>query len=337
MDEIPYLRKGNGMTTGRMNQLVIMVNLCSSVVEGIEHLMSNQGNERLKEDTVSGLMTLVGNLKQMEADKFVIHETRWMAEIIKNWLYAYDREFKNRLYQWYFSTLKEIRNLMAEELEICPICSGKGEPHYSALLYMEEDGQEEAVLKPVRIFMKCQECGNYYLSKDENNFIKAFKEHGRTKAGCERLFKDISSFAPKGALLFIGEKKSQLYKEAEKTGYTLKTISMEEYQNQKECDTYSVVILDHIPKTRDIRAVLTKAAESLTEDGVLWFDGPDLDKILGSLEKKGTPIWKREASEVCFTEEGLEMLAQSCGLSIKSYRRVGTAWGRIEVIAKKSV
>lgn len=326
-----------GMTTGRMNQLVTMVNLCSSVVEGIEHLMSNQGNERLKEDTVLSLMTLVGNLKKLKADGSVIHETRWMAEIIKNWLFAYDREFKDRLYRWYFSTLKEIRNLMAEELEICPICSGKGEPHYSALLYMEGDGEEETVSKPVRIFMKCQECGNYYLAKDESSLVKEYKEHNRTKTGCERLFKDINTFASDGTLLFIGDKKSQLYKEAEKTGYSLQAVSLEEYQDQKENGTYSVVILDHIPKTRDIRSVLIKAAESLAEDGILWFDGPDLDKTLNSLEKKGTPIWKREASEVCFTEEGMEILAQSCGLSIKSYRRVGTAWGRIEVIAKKTV
>lgn len=326
-----------GMTTGRMNQLVIMVNLCSSVVEGIEHLMSNQENKRLKEDTVSGLMTLVGNLKEMKADKSVTHETRWMAEIIKNWLFVYDQEFKDRLYRWYFTTLKEIRNLMAEELETCPICSGKGVPHYSAVLYMETGDQEESVSKPVRIFMKCEECGNYYLAKDERNLLKEYKEHSRTKAGCERLLKDISSFSPEGTLLFIGDKKSQLYKEAEKTGYTLKAITLEESEDHKEYEKYSVVILDHIPKTRDVRTVLTRAAESLTDDGVLWFDGPDFEKTLASLEKKGTPIWRREASEVCFTEEGVDILAQSCGLSIKSYRRVGTAWGRIEVIAKKLV
>ena len=46
------------MATGRMNQLVVLVNLCSSVVEGIEHLMTYKGNERLKEDAVSGLLTL---------------------------------------------------------------------------------------------------------------------------------------------------------------------------------------------------------------------------------------------------------------------------------------
>lgn len=325
------------MTTDRMNQLVIMVNLCSNVVEGIEHLMSNRKNERLKEDAVSGLMSLVGSLKEMQADKTVIHETRWMAEVIKNWLFVYDREFKDRLYRWYFSALKEIRNLMTEELETCPVCGGKGGPHYGAAVYMEGGSQEECVLKPVRVYMKCRECGNYYLAKEEGGFFKDKKGHRRTKAGCERLLDDIGNFSSQGAMLFIGGERSQLYKEAEKAGYTLKAISLEESRDKKEMEQYSIVILEELPKTRDIKAVLMGAAEYLAEDGVLWFDGLDLDKSLRILEKKGTSIWKRESQEVCFTEDGLNMLAQSCGLCVKSYRRVGTANGRIEVIAKKLV
>lgn len=337
MDEVRNQRKGMVMTTDRMNQLVIMVNLCSSVVEGIENLMSNRKNERLKEDAVTGLMSLVGNLKEMQADKTVIHETRWMAEVIKNWLFVYDREFKDRLYRWYFSTLKEIRNLMTEELETCPVCGGKGGPHYGAMVYMEGGTEEESVLKPVRVYMKCKECGNYYLAKEEGGFFKDKKGHRRTKAGCERLLADIGNFSSEGAMLFIGEERSQLYKEAEKTGYTLKAISLEEFSDRREMETYPIVILEEFPKTRDIKAVLISAAEYLAEDGVLWFDGMDLDKSLSNLEKKGTSIWKRETQEVCFTEDGMNILAQSCGLCVKSYRRVGTANGRIEVIAKKLV
>lgn len=337
MDEVRNQRKGMVMTTDRMNQLVIMVNLCSSVVEGMEHLMSNRKNERLKEDTVLGLMSLAGNLKEMQADKTVIHETRWMAEVIKNWLFVYDREFKDRLYRWYFSTLKEIRNLMTEELETCPVCGGKGGPHYGAAVYVEGGTKEESVLKPVRVYMKCKDCGNYYLAKEEGRFFKDKKSHRRTKAGCERLLADIGKFRTEGAMLFIGGERSQLYKEAEKAGYPLRAISLEEFRERKEIEKYSVVILEEFPKSRDVKAVLAGAAEYLAEDGVLWFDGMDLDKSLKILEKKGTPIWRRETQEVCFTEEGMNTLAQSCGLCVKSYRRVGTANGRIEVIAEKLV
>ncbi|WP_394525022.1 hypothetical protein [Lacrimispora sp. JR3] len=325
------------MTTDRMNQLVIMVNLCSSVVEGIEHLMSNWKNERLKEDAVSGLMTLVGSLKEMQADKAVIHETRWMAKVIKNWLFVYDREFKDRLYRWYFSALKEIRNLMTEELETCPVCGGKGKPHYGAAVYMEGGTKEESVLKPVRVYMKCRECRNYYLAKEEGGFFKGKKGHRRTKAGCQRLLAELGTFCTEGAMLFIGGERSQLYIEAEKAGYVLKAIALEEAFHRKDMETYSVVVLEELPKTRDIKAVLMGAAEYLAEGGILWFDGLDLERFLGSLEKKGTSIWKREAQEVCFTKDGVNMLVQACGLCVQSYRRVGTANGRIEVIAKKLV
>lgn len=131
------------MATGRMNQLLVMVNLCSSVVEGIEHLMAYKENERLKEDTVTGLLTLEESLKGFMADKSVIHETKWMAEVIKTRLFVFDQEFKNRLYRWYFSALKELRNLMTAEVERCPVCSGKGVPHYGAVLYMEGGEADE--------------------------------------------------------------------------------------------------------------------------------------------------------------------------------------------------
>ncbi len=167
--------KDQRMATGKMNQLVVMVNLCSSVVEGIEHLITSQGNDRLKEDAVSGLLTLEENLKGLQADKSVIHETRWLAEVIKNWLFVYDGEFRDRLYRWYFKALKELRNLMFAEIEICPVCAGKGTVHYGASLYIEGDEEGKELLSPVRIFMKCEECGNYYLAKEEPWVVKRKK------------------------------------------------------------------------------------------------------------------------------------------------------------------
>ncbi len=84
-----------------------------------------------------------------------------------------------------------------------------------------------------------------------------------------------------------------------------------------------------------MKLVLTQAAEYLADDGILWFDGPDLDKSIRNLEKRGASMWKGEAAEVCLTDRGIDALAEKCGLSIKSYRHVGTASGRIEVIAQK--
>ncbi|WP_349944639.1 hypothetical protein ABFV83_13870 [Lacrimispora sp. BS-2] len=325
------------MATGRMNQLLVMVNLCSSVVEGIEHLMAYEENERLNEDAVTGLFTLEENLRVFKADKSVIHETRWMAEVIKNRLFVYDQEFKNRLYRWYFSTLKELRNLMTAEIERCPVCSGKGSPHYGAVFYMESGEPDQYVLEPVRIFMKCRECGNYYLTKEESRFVNGKKGSRRTKARCEQLLADIGVFAAEETMLFIGEEKSPLYKEAKKAGYNPQAMSLEEAGSQREGgkDTYRIVLIDRIPRTQDMKLILTQAAEYLADDGILWFDGPDLDKSIRNLEKKGASMWKGEAAEVCLTDRGIDALAEKCGLSIKSYRHVGTASGRIEVIAQK--
>lgn len=330
-------RKGMVMATDRMNQLVVMVNLCSSVVEGIEHLMVYKGNERLKEDTVTGLLTLEENLRAFKADKSVIHETRWMAEVIKNWLFVFDQKFKNRLYRWYFSALKELRNLMTAEIERCPVCSGKGVPHYGAVFYMEGGEDDQYVLEPVRVFMKCKDCGNYYLAKEERGPGTRKKGSTRTKTRCQRLLEDIGEYEAAGAMLFIGEEKSQLYKEARKAGYDPQAMSLEEAANRKEAGKgiYRVVLIDRISLTQDMKMILTQAAEYLADDGILWFDGPDLDKSILNLEKKGASMWRGETAGVCLTDSGIEALAEKCGLCIKSYRHVGTAYGRIEVIAQK--
>ena len=46
-------------------------------------------------------------------------------------------------------------------------------------------------------------------------------------------------------------------------------------------------------------------------------------------------MWKGEAAEVCLTDRGIHALADKCGLSVRTYRHVGTASGRLEVIARK--
>lgn len=330
-------RKEMVMATVRMNQLVVMINLCSSVVEGIEHLMAYQGNDRLKEDAVTGLLTLEENLRGMQADISVIHETRWIAEVIRSWLFVYDREFKGRLYRWYYSTLKEIRNLITAESEKCPVCGGKGVPHYGAVFYMEGKAEDGHVLEPVRIFMKCMDCGNYYLAREEGGPASERKRLRRTKLGCEKLLSDIGKFITEGPILFIGEESSQLYKEAQNAGYSPKAISSDvsEHGEEEEKGLYRAVLIERISRNQDMKLILTRAADYLSDDGILWFDGPDLDKSMRNLEKKGVSMWKGETSEVCLTDDGMDTLAQQCGLSIQSYRHVGSAIGRIEIFAKK--
>lgn len=328
--------KDQRMATGKMNQLVVMVNLCSSVVEGIEHLITSQGNDRLKEDAVSGLLTLEENLKGLQADKSVIHETRWLAEVIKNWLFVYDGEFRDRLYRWYFKALKELRNLMFAEIEICPVCAGKGTVHYGASVYIEGDEEGKELLSPVRIFMKCEECGNYYLAKEEPWVVKRKKRAGHSPAKCKRILADVERLASGNTMLFMGSQNSQLYKEAVSAGYEMDVLNGTEPMSPVIKGSYAVVIIEHLTDNRDMNAILDKAAESLADGGILWFDGPDLDKSMDLLQKKGNTLWRQAASEVYLTKEGTKNLLRLFGLTFESSKSVGTTLRRIEIIAKKA-
>jgi hypothetical protein len=147
---------------------------------------------------------------------------------------------------------------------------------------------------------------------------------------------DIGAYASDPNMLFIGEEKSSLYKEIEKVGYDPLAISLEEAESGIQVgEEYGIVIIDRIPRSQDMRLILTRAVEYLMDGGILWFDGPDLDKSIKNLEKKGAAMWKGETAEVCLTDSGLEAIGEKYGLFIRSYRHVGTSSGRIEVVAQK--
>lgn len=327
------------MAEDKMKQLMIMADLCGSVVEGIEHLLTSPGNEDLLEEAVTGFITLERSFVGLDGDISLAYETRWLAEVVRSRLFVYDGEFKDRLYRWYYSALKEIRDLMTSETEKCPVCGGKGSPCYGAVFYTENGARGSGVLKPVRVFIKCRDCGSYYLAQEEVLPGEEKKRLRRTKVGCSRILSSIDEFMVPGTMLFIGEKKSQLYKEAEKAGYALRVLSLEEVLmgTDREKETYPAVVIDRIPSDRRPEQILARTAEYLSAGGILWFDGPDMKKSIRNLGKKGAAMWKGEASAICLTADGMEALAKKCGLFLKSCRYVGTAFGRIEFIAEKSV
>ncbi len=198
----------------------------------------------------------------------------------------------------------------------------------------DEEGKE--LLSPVRIFMKCEECGNYYLAKEEPWVVKRKKRAGHSQAKCKRIIADIERLASGNSMLFIGSQNSQLYKEAVSAGYEMDVLNGTESISPVIKGSYAVVIIEHLTDNRDMNAILDKATENLADGGILWFDGPDLDKSMDLLQKKGNTLWRQAASEVYLTKEGTKNLLRLFGLTVESSKSVGTTLRRIEIIAKKA-
>ena len=137
-------------------------------------------------------------------------------------------------------------------------------------------------------------------------------------------------------MLFIGSQNSQLYKEAVSAGYEMDVLNGTETISPVIKGSYAVVIIEHLTDNRDMNAILDKATENLADGGILWFDGPDLDKSMDLLQKKGNTLWRQAASEVYLTKEGTKNLLRLFGLTVESSKSVGTTLRRIEIIAKKA-
>lgn len=325
------------MSEDRKKHLIIMVELCNSIMEGTEHLIKNQENQQLHKDIVSGFQSLFTSLESFQADPMLVRATKWLGEIFESGLTVYDNAFYDKLYRWYCMALKELRDLISDEFESCPVCGGKGSPCYSAIIYDDSQAEDHSGLEAVRMWMKCDDCENYFLFRD-----KAVLPVNKRSAGQGRKAPEfLVEFIHGENLLLIGDDTSPLYRNLLKSGYQTELCSLERFTEAagKELPVrrFEAVFIERISDTADIKKVLVAAGEYLTDEGILWFDMPDIERAIQNLETRGRALWNQPIPSIAVTEQGMGKIAGDCGLIIKSCKHRRKAEASIEFTAGKDV
>lgn len=250
----------------------------------------------------------------------------------------------------------------------CPICDGAGKPHFRAITYGFVS--YEPICEPVKLWMKCEACGNLYTY----HFPKTFLESGRlvrkimpqidsnnTRIADSdilhiwgEILSSLGSMTSGKFVLEVGIGNGECCAAALELGYQIEGVEIVEQKAQKIanmlemdiwcCDflcfdterRYSMIIMgDVIEHVFNPEAALRKAYELLEEDGVLWLSTPNYESAFSRFAKFTDPMWSVPWHITYFNYEGMKALAEKCGFEIEKYTISCRYNGSMELILKK--
>lgn len=250
----------------------------------------------------------------------------------------------------------------------CPICDGVGKPHFRAITYGYIS--YEPICEPVKLWMKCEACGNLYTY----HFPKTFLESGRlvrkimpqvdsnnTRIADSdilhiwgEILSSLGSMTSGKSVLEVGIGNGECSAAALELGYQVESVEIIEQKAQKIanmlemdiwcCDflcfdterRYSMIIMgDVIEHVFSPEAALRKAYELLEEDGVLWLSTPNYESAFSRFAKFTDPMWIVPWHITYFSYKGMKALAERCGFEIEKYTISCRYNGSMELILKK--
>ena len=255
--------------------------------------------------------------------------------------------------------------------ERCPICGGEGTPYFRAFSYRMAHFRYPYL--PVKLWMKCGDCGNLYTWKYPEELLRA-SEQGKeirpnpahmltsvenTNGAVLSIWSDIlgrlSSYSNGRDLLEVGVGKGEFLAVALEMGYQPDAVELVpesaqkvanmlgipiwcgDFLNYRPDKTYSIITMgDVIEHVTDPEKALKNANRLLKEDGVLWLSTPNFESSFSRMLKFQDPRWSEPSHITYFRRESLETLANKCGFELREYHVSHRYNGSMEVIFTKS-
>ncbi len=257
-----------------------------------------------------------------------------------------------------------------QQLNNCPVCSGKGFPYHTAPAYLINTFQSDFL--PAKLWMKCECCGNLYTRYfpkkffNRKNQLKVITPHQNIeqklasdvsirmlRTWCDML-QNMKQYTKGKNILEIGVGKGALIATAIEMGYPIDCVEIEEDVAQNIADllqhpviccdfldlpeekTYDIISMgDVIEHLDDPRKGLEKARRLLKEDGVIWISTPNYNSAFNQLNRNCTAMWDEPWHITYFSREGLEKLLSEVGFDVLDYRISNHYNGSMEMIVQK--
>lgn len=147
-------------------QLIMMVNLCGSILEGLEYLTGHPGSRRLLNDSLRGLQALDNSLEELKAAQELRERCQALIRDLENDRFKETEVFAESVQNWYTTMSEALLTLLEDENAICPVCGGKGDFSYIALYYDQKSPEAIEPLEASWIWWKCRECSHYYVTRE---------------------------------------------------------------------------------------------------------------------------------------------------------------------------
>ena len=253
----------------------------------------------------------------------------------------------------------------------CPCCGGKGMPYYRAFSYRMADFEYPDL--PVKLWMKCEKCGNLYtwqypegriaysdidqqmIQPEEDKYITTLGDtNGESLAMWYDVLARLTLFTPGKSLLEVGIGKGELLAVALELGFGITAVELvpgtakhvadmlnipvwqADFLKFKTTNRYSIITMgDVLEHVTNPKRALEKAYDLLTDDGVLWISTPNYESSFSRMRKFDDAMWMEPHHISYFSYNGICKLAENCGFEICDYSVSRRYNGSMELILKK--
>ena len=269
----------------------------------------------------------------------------------------------NPLHNYVYSPVKEIH------FEHCPVCHGNGTPFYCAKQISAMD--YDPSFSPVKLWMKCDSCGQIYTYTFPESFLKKVAEPQQEDEELEDnlcmqpkphflpLFGDIlkktASYTSGRKLLDVGVGGGELIAAALELGFDVEGVEISKRQVQEikkmlrveihctdfldfnSSNQFDIITMgDVIEHVKDPIAAIEKAKTLLAENGVLWLSTPNFESGFSRIMGFRDPMWCEPYHITYFCYTGLKKLLLEHGFEVLDYSISRRYNGSMEIIAKRS-
>ena len=253
--------------------------------------------------------------------------------------------------------------------EECTVCGSQGIPFYSAFSYrMVNFGNPH---RPVKLWMKCENCGNLYTWKfpeeflalsnsskivqpDREQYLTTIEDQVSSLSVWSGILNELDSYSKGRSLLEVGIGRGELLAVALEMMYEPDAVEIVEEDAQRVANLLDIPIwngdfLNYLPDkkyskiimgdviehvTQPIKA-LERAYELLEDDGVLWLSTPNFESSFSKMRKFTDAMWKEPYHITYFSYKPFEKMAEKCGFEIRKYSVSSRYNGSMELILTK--
>jgi len=254
--------------------------------------------------------------------------------------------------------------------ERCPICGGAGIPYYRALAYRMNHFEYPHL--PAKLWMQCGGCGNLYTWKYPEELLTQADHPALVQPDASRaltatrpanasmlsiwsaILNKLRGYTPGKDLLEVGIGEGCLLAVALEMGYKPDAVEIVRQSAQEVADIlqipiwngdfldyhpekrYSVIVMgDVIEHVTDPERALRNAHSLLADDGVLWLSTPNFAGGFTRMLKFRDAMWKEPYHISYFNFDGLRILAEKCGFTVREYQASIRYNGSMELILTK--
>lgn len=255
--------------------------------------------------------------------------------------------------------------------ERCPVCGGAGAPYYRSLAYRMNDFDYPHL--PAKLWMKCGGCGNLYTYKYPEELLTQAEHPAMVQPDTSRalsairpalaevlsiwssILNRLRGYTPGKNLLEVGIGEGCLLAVALEMGYKPDAVEIVRQSAQEVADVlqipiwngdfldyhpkkkYSIIIMgDVIEHVTDPGRALRNAHSLLADDGALWLSTPNFEGSFTRMMKFNDPMWFEPQHISYFNFDGLRVLAEQCGFTVREYQVSNRYNGSMELILTKA-